>query len=105
MLIELHCEIGLNGLPARNHASQGEQRSLAIALRLAIHRSITDEMGTPPVLVLDDVLSELDPYRREALVRGIPEGQIFLTSAGDMPTEVKPQLHVVLNERGMVSVL
>lgn len=98
-------DFGLNGLPARNHASQGEQRSLAIALRLAIHRSITDEMGTPPVLVLDDVLSELDPYRREALVRGIPEGQIFLTSAGDMPTEVKPQLHVVLNERGMVSVL
>ena len=51
----------INGMPARTHASQGEQRTLALALRLAAHRLVTDKVGSAPVLVLDDVLSELDP--------------------------------------------
>ena len=50
--------------PARTHASQGEQRTLALALRLAAHRVVTEETGTPPILMLDDVFSELDPDRR-----------------------------------------
>ena len=51
----------IDGLPARTHASQGEQRTLALALRLAAHRLVADRTGSTPVLVLDDVLSELDP--------------------------------------------
>ncbi len=62
----------LNDLPARTHASQGEQRSLALALRLASHRLVHTTVGTPPVLLLDDVFSELDPQRSTALLSSLP---------------------------------
>ena len=65
-------DIHIDGLPSRTHASQGEQRSLALALRLATHRLIADKVGSPPVLVLDDVLSELDHSRAVALLRAPP---------------------------------
>lgn len=77
--------IVLNGLSARTHASQGEQRCLALALRLATHREVEREHGSPPVLLLDDVFSELDPVRSAALVRSLPEAQAFLTTAGPLP--------------------
>lgn len=86
---ELELEIG--GLPARTHASQGEQRSLAFALRLAAHRVVTDEIDTPPVLVLDDVFSELDPDRSAALVHHLPAGQTILTTAGAPPPDAVPE--------------
>ena len=76
-------ELVLGGLPARTHASQGEQRSLALALRLAAHEVVTAATGTPPVLLLDDVFSELDPDRSPA--RCWPTcrpGQTILTTAG-----------------------
>ncbi len=57
-------ELVLAGLPSRTHASQGEQRSLALALQLAAHQLATERLGTAPVLLLDDVFSELDPQRR-----------------------------------------
>lgn len=75
--------VELDGLPARTHASQGEQRCLALALRLAAHRELTAELGTAPVLLLDDVFSELDPHRASALVRSLPGGQSFLSTAGE----------------------
>lgn len=75
--------VELDGLPARSHASQGEQRCLALALRLAAHRELTSELGTAPVLLLDDVFSELDPSRASALVRSLPQGQSFLSTAGE----------------------
>ena len=83
-------ELSINGLPARTHASQGEQRTLALALRLAVHRLITTEIGSPPVLILDDVLSELDPHRSAALLRHFPLGQVLITSAGVLPKTAHP---------------
>jgi len=77
--------IDLGGLPARTHASQGEQRSLALALRLSGHRIVTDRIGSSPILLLDDVFSELDPLRAAALLRVLPPGQTLLTSAGAVP--------------------
>jgi DNA replication and repair protein RecF len=74
-------ELSIGGLPARTHASQGEQRSLALALRLATHQLATDRLGTAPVLLLDDVFSELDPLRSKALLVGLPPGQALLTTA------------------------
>ena len=67
-------QLSINGLPSRTHASQGEQRSLALALRLAGHRLVTERTGTAPVLVLDDVLSELDDHRATALLEHLPAG-------------------------------
>ena len=80
-------ELGLaiDGLPARTHASQGEQRTLALALRLAAHRLVADRTGSTPVLVLDDVLSELDRSRATALLAHLPAGQVVITTAGAIP--------------------
>ena len=83
-------EMTLNGLPARTHASQGEQRTLALALRLAVHRLVTEVTAGPPVLILDDVLSELDPQRAAALLGHFPEGQVLITTAGVLPTAAHP---------------
>jgi DNA replication and repair protein RecF len=87
-------EVTLAGLPARTHASQGEQRSLALALRLATHQAVMDETGTPPVLLLDDVFSELDPDRSAALLRTLPPGQAILTTASGLPPGASPGLVV-----------
>ena len=75
----------INGLDARTHASQGEQRTLALALRLAGHRLIASIVGSDPVLLLDDVFSELDPARSAALVKHLPATQTLLTTAGVVP--------------------
>jgi DNA replication and repair protein RecF len=85
-------DVGLHikGMPAKSHASQGECRTLALALRLGIHRLITEVVGTAPLLVLDDVLSELDPFRCEALLRHMPEGQVVITTAHVLPTAAHP---------------
>ncbi len=84
----------VDGLPARTHASQGEQRSLALALRLAVHRAVTDARGTSPILLLDDVLSELDDDRAAALLANLPAGQALLTSATALPAPASPDLVV-----------
>lgn len=80
----------LGGAPARTRASQGEQRSLALALRLAAHRLTIDETGTVPILILDDVFSELDPARSDALLVQLPAGQALLTSASGLPPRAVP---------------
>ena len=88
----------IGGLPSRTHASQGEQRSLALALRLGAHRLVTDAVGTAPILLLDDVFSELDDDRSEALLAHVPAGQALLTTAGDLPAGARPE--VVLRVSG-----
>ena len=93
--------IGLNGMPARTQASQGEQRTLALALRLAAHRLVADRTGSTPVLVLDDVLSELDPGRATALLTNLPPGQVIITSASPLPADAHPE-RVIEIEAGAV---
>jgi DNA replication and repair protein RecF len=78
----------IKGLEARTQASQGEQRSFALALRLAGHSVLTEILGTAPVLLLDDVFSELDVRRAGALVNLLPAGQTVLSSATDIPQDV-----------------
>ncbi len=85
-------ELRIAGLPSRTHASQGEQRSLALALRLAAHHVITEVTGSSPVLLLDDVFSELDPDRSDALLANLPPGQTLLTSASGLPPKAHPDL-------------
>jgi DNA replication and repair protein RecF len=83
-------KLTIDGLDARTQASQGEQRSLALALRLAGRSVVHQLTGTPPVLLLDDVFSELDARRSSALVRNLPSGQTLLTTAGVIPADVEP---------------
>ena len=84
----------LDGLPARTHASQGEQRCLALALRLAVHRAVGDASGEHPILLLDDVLSELDAERARALLTHLPPGQTLVSTAGRLPAATDPALVV-----------
>jgi len=77
----------LEGYDSRIHGSQGEQRTLALAIKLAAHRLIAEATGAPPVLLLDDVFSELDPGRSTALAGALPvDTQTIVTSA--RPDEV-----------------
>jgi DNA replication and repair protein RecF len=82
------------GLPARTHASQGEQRSLALSLRLGSHATVAAAAGSPPVLLLDDVFSELDSDRAAALLASLPPGQAVLTTTGPLPAPATPDLVV-----------
>lgn len=95
-------DLRLAGLPSRTHASQGEQRSLALALRLASHHVITDVTGSAPVLLLDDVFSELDPDRSDALLAHLPLGQTLLTSASGLPPKAAPDLVLEIRD-GVIS--
>jgi len=63
-------------------ASRGEQRSTVLALKIAEASWLRDQRGEEPIFLLDDVLSELDPRRREALIEALPSGaQVLLTAA------------------------
>jgi DNA replication and repair protein RecF len=74
--------IELGGVDARAFGSRGQQRLLALALRLAEILPITEAVGTAPILLLDDALSELDPDVRQHTLREIRSAeQVFLTTA------------------------
>ena len=83
--------IQLGGRDARSYASQGQQRTAVVSLKLAEAALVTKRAGERPVLLLDDVLSELDAERRGALLRRVGgEGQVIITSAemGPFPAEL-----------------
>lgn len=74
--------IELGGVDARAFGSRGQQRLLALSLRLAEILPITDAVGTAPILLMDDALSELDPDVRQHALREIRSAeQVFLTTA------------------------
>jgi DNA replication and repair protein RecF len=94
-------ELDIDGLPARTHRSQGEQRSLALALRLAVHRHVEASTGSTPVLLLDDVFSELDAARSAALLASLPAVQTLLTSAAGLPPGTSPELVLDVRDGGV----
>lgn len=77
--------LGLGGMSAREQASQGQQRSLALAMKLAAHELLGAHHGSTPVLLLDDVFSELDRERRAALASCLCAGQVLVATAGEVP--------------------
>ncbi len=85
-------EARIDRRPSRTHASQGEQRTLSLSLRLAGHRLLAEELQATPLLLLDDVFSELDPARSNALIRHLPAGQAVLATAGVLPVAAAVEL-------------
>lgn len=69
----------INGLAARDFASQGQIRSAALALKLSEAEIIRQKNRTDPVIILDDILSELDSVRREYVLNHIEKSQVFIT--------------------------
>jgi DNA replication and repair protein RecF len=74
-------DLDLGGRPARDHASQGQVRSFVLALKLAELAFVEETLGEPPLLLLDDVASELDRERRQKLFETIAglDGQTLIT--------------------------
>lgn len=91
-------EVMLNGREARIYASQGQQRSLALALKLAEGELCREDCGEYPVFLFDDVLSELDAARREYLLHKIAGKQVILTTCEKIEEKTD---HLILVEKGM----
>ena len=72
-------DVTLSGLSVKAFGSQGQTRTAAISLKIAQRELMHKESGEIPVLLLDDVLSELDPGRQDFVLNQITEGQVFIT--------------------------
>jgi DNA replication and repair protein RecF len=85
-------EILLNGLDVRAQASQGQHKTVLIALKLAEYRYLHTHLDEPPILLLDDVFSELDDERLANVLRLVDGlGQTFITSANHATLRFFPQ--------------
>ena len=71
--------VSLSGIDLKAYGSQGQTRTAAISLKLAQRELMGREWGEEPVLLLDDVLSELDPGRQDFVLNQIVSGQVFIT--------------------------
>lgn len=71
--------VEIDGLPAKSYASQGQTRTAALALKLSAREIFFHDTEEWPVLLLDDVLSELDRRRQEFVLNRITSGQVFIT--------------------------
>lgn len=72
----------INGIDARKYGSQGQQRTVALSLKMAEIRLVKNVINDNPILLLDDVMSELDEKRREALLDEIKDIQTIITCTG-----------------------
>ena len=93
-------QVLVNDLDIRHYGSQGQQRTAALSLKLAEIRLIEEEKGESPILLLDDVLSELDSQRQKFLIQTLRDLQIFITA-----TEISPELSSSLPEKSIYRVL
>ncbi len=75
--------VEIDGNLAKSFASQGQTRTAALSLKLAAREIFQQDTGEYPVLLLDDVLSELDPKRQEFVLNRITGGQVFITCCED----------------------
>jgi DNA replication and repair protein RecF len=100
-------QVDLDGQPAGDYASQGQSRALVLAFKLAEVRSAKTLLGVPPLLLLDDVSSELDPARSILLFRTLSEdaGQCVLTTTDRRYIELPPEVprRTVRVERGVIA--
>ena len=95
----------INEIPARNFGSQGQQRTAALSAKLAEIELIKSSTKTTPVLLLDDVLSELDSTRQRYLLTQINDLQTILTCTGleEVLTKNVNDAKILNIEKGMVS--
>lgn len=80
-------EIFINNKSVKNYGSQGQQRSVILSLKLSESDILEQEFKDPPVILLDDVMSELDNYRQEYLLTKILNKQVFITGCDELLLE------------------
>lgn len=96
-------EFGIGDYPARSYGSQGELRSAAVALKLAVFEYLKKVRRATPILLMDEIFAELDNDRRERLVGSFGGfGQLFLTSASAVPERLLANSRQFKIENGMV---
>ncbi|MCD8128617.1 MAG: DNA replication/repair protein RecF [Oscillospiraceae bacterium] len=95
-------EICINGRPARTYASQGQTRTAALSIKLAEREIFLAETGEYPVLLLDDVLSELDAQRQSFVLNRIGGGQTLITCCEDEQIIRKTGGRVLFVENGCI---
>ena len=95
-------EIYINARPARSFASQGQTRTAALSLKLAEREIFLAETGEYPVLLLDDVLSELDGRRQEFVLNRIGGGQTLITCCEDDDISARTGGKVLFIDKGRV---
>ncbi len=95
-------EIFINGRPARSFASQGQTRTAALSLKLAEREIMLEETGETPVLLLDDVLSELDEKRQAFVLNRIGGGQTLITCCEDEGISRRTGGKVLFVEKGRI---
>lgn len=81
-------KLSANGIDIRSFGSQGQQRTAALSLKLSEIKLIKEETGESPVLLLDDVLSELDQERQNYLINSLSDIQTFITTT-ELSNEVE----------------
>lgn len=91
-------EIELGGHPVRYNGSQGEQRTAAYSLKTAFHSLYSNQIGEEPILLLDDVFSELDSRRSEAILSSVKASQTIVTTTGEIPSIVHPTSRIFIKE-------
>lgn len=95
----------VNGIDAGKYASEGQQRTLSLALKLAQARALEQGRGMPPLLLLDDIFGELDPGRRRALLDFLPENsqKIITTTSLDWMEATAGEVSIWKVEQGKVA--
>ena len=95
-------EILINGRAARAYASQGQTRTAALSVKLAEREIFLDETGEYPILLLDDVLSELDDARQAFVLNRIGGGQTLITCCEDEGISNRTGGRVLVVEKGRI---
>lgn len=97
-------KLTINGIDIRSFGSQGQQRTAALSLKLAEVRLIQQTIGEDPVLLLDDVLSELDEERQRFLIGSLTDVQLFITTTelGDTVLNEIKEGEIFLIKQGRV---
>lgn len=96
-------EISINGVSARTYASQGQTRTAAISFKMAEREISFQETGENPVLLLDDVVSELDEKRQEFVLNRIGGGQTLITCCEDDRIEHRTGGRVIAVHGGLIN--
>jgi len=96
-------EIDIGGVSARKYASQGQMRTAAVSVKLAERDIHYDDNGEYPVLLLDDVLSELDDKRQSFILGRITSGQVLITCCNDSAASAAPGGTTLRVENGKLS--
>ena len=95
-------DISINGRSARSFASQGQTRTAALSIKLAEREIFLSETGEYPILLLDDVLSELDVKRQEFVLNRIGAGQTLITCCEDEGISARTGGKVLFVEKGRI---